>query len=135
MYDSRTAFTPSAGTAPGDIGSRFYPFWLAAVVLVAALAVAYRAMTTAQPAEGVFANRASVTVVLKLVVPMILAAVAIIWLGIYIVTAFYMGLYARWIGKYHWVWVAVIALAFPLAIYLGFEIGFRALLPKSIFYT
>jgi len=135
MLDSLATFAPSAGTSPGDVGARFYPFWAGAVVFVSAVAIAFRALTTPQSAEGVFAGRASIAAVLKLVIPLVVAAVSMIWLGIYIVTALYMGLFARWIGKYNWAWVAVISITFPLVIYLGFEIGFRASLPKSVFYT
>ena len=135
MFDSREVFAASRGTAPGDVGAHFYPFWAAALMGVAAVAIAYRALTTPQTAEGVFTGRASIFAVLKLVVPMVVAATAMLWLGMYIVTALYMGLYARWLGRYNWIWVAVIAIAFPLVIYVAFEVGFRATLPKSIFYS
>jgi hypothetical protein len=135
MFDSRDVFAASRGNAPGDVGAHFYPFWAAALMGLAAVAVAYRALTTPQAAEGVFTGRTSIFAVLKLVIPMVLAAAAILWLGIYIVTALYMGLYARWLGRYNWIWVGVIAIAFPLTIYLAFEVGFRAILPKSIFYS
>ena len=134
MFDSRATFATSAGTAPGDVGSRFYPFWAALIMAAAAIAVAYRALVTPQPAAGVFAGRASVVAVLKLVIPMVVAVTAMLWLGMYIVTALYMGFFARYLGRYRWTWVAVIAVAFPAAIYLGFELGFRVSLPKSIFY-
>jgi putative tricarboxylic transport membrane protein len=135
MFDSRDIFAGSRGTSPGDVGAHFYPFWAAALMGIAAVAVAYRAVTTPQAAEGVFTGRTSVLAVLKLVIPMVVAATAMLWLGMYIVTALYMGLYARWLGRYNWIWVTVIAIAFPLTIYLAFEIGFRATLPKSIFYS
>src|SRR5216684_6386924 len=57
MFDSRAAFSPSAGTAIGDVGARWYPFWAAAIMGLAALVVVYRTLTTPQSAEGVFAGR------------------------------------------------------------------------------
>jgi len=134
MFDSRDVFASAPGNAPGDVGAHFYPFWSAALMAIAGLAIAYRALTTPQAVEGVFTGRDSAVAVLKLVVPMVLAATLIIWLGIYIVTGLYMALYARWVGKYNWFWVAFIGAAFPAAIYLLFEIGFRVSLPKSIFF-
>ena len=56
MFDSRAAFSPSAGTSPGDVGARWYPFWSAAVMGVASVIVAYRALTTPQGTEGAFAG-------------------------------------------------------------------------------
>jgi len=126
MFDSRDVFASAPGNAPGDVGAHFYPFWSAALMAIAGLAIAYRALTTPQAVEGVFTGRDSAVAVLKLVVPMVL--------GIYIVTGLYMALYARWVGKYNWFWVAFIGAAFPAAIYLLFEIGFRVSLPKSVFF-
>ena len=151
MFDSTAAFNPSAGTAVGDVGARWYPFWAAAIMGGAALIVAYRSLTTPQPAEGVFANRGSVFAVLKLALPMLIYTTligGIGWkdreteitytvfpaLGFYIATALYMGAFAWWLGRYKIWWVAAIAIAFPLVIFLAFEIGFRVSLPKSFLY-
>ncbi len=134
MFDSRDIFASAPGNAPGDVGAHFFPLLAGALMATAAVAIGYRALTTPQAVEGVFAGRESAVAVLKLVVPMLLASTAIVWLGIYVVTGSYMALYARWIGKYNWVWVAFIALAFPAAIYLMFEVGFRVSLPKSVFF-
>ena len=94
MFDSRDVFASAPGNAPGDVGAHFYPFWSAALMAIAGLAIAYRALTTPQAVEGVFTGRDSAVAVLKLVVPMVLAATLIIWLGIYIVTGLYMALRA-----------------------------------------
>lgn len=45
-----------------------------------------------------------------------------------------MGGFGWWIGRYKIWWVALIAIAVPLAIYLAFELGFRVTLPKSFLY-
>jgi hypothetical protein len=98
------------------------------------LVLAWRTANTSQDSERVFADGESLTSVLKLVVPMIVATVSIIWLGLYLASGLYMGFFARYIGRYRWVWVLACALLVPLAIYIGFEIGFRVTLPKSILY-
>ena len=134
MFDSRNVFTSLPGTSPGDVGPSWYPFWAAALMGTAALLVAYRALVLPQSAEGVFAGRESITSVLKLVVPMVTYAVSFQWLGFYLATAAYMGFFAAWLGKYRWWGVLAAAVITPLAIYLMFEVGFKLLLPKSIFY-
>jgi putative tricarboxylic transport membrane protein len=149
MFDSRAAFNPSAGTAPGDVGARWYPFWAAAIMGGAGLIVGYRALSTPQAVAGAFEGRQSLFAVLKLAVPMLLFATLIGgvgWkttdftytvippLGFYLSTALYMGFFAWWLGRYKIWWVAAIALAFPLVIFLAFEIGFRVTLPKSFLY-
>ena len=135
MFDSRRGALIGATRDPGGIGSGFYPFWSAALIGVAGLILVWRALSTPQPSEGVFASRESATAVLQLVVPMIVATVSILWLGLYLATGLYMGYFARAIGRYRWVWVIASAVLVPLAVYLGFELGFRVALPKSILYA
>jgi putative tricarboxylic transport membrane protein len=151
MFDSRNAFNPSTGTAPGDVGSRWYPFWAATIMGVSAVVVAYRSLTTPQAGEGIFQRRESVFAVSKLVLPMLTyvtiirgigwkdSATDIVYtvippLGFYIATALYMGGFAWWIGRYRVWWVALILVAFPIVIFVVFEIGFRVTLPKSFLY-
>ena len=150
MFDSRAAFSPSAGTSPGDVGARWYPFWAAAIMAAASLFVIYRTLAMPQAAEGVFEGARSVFAVLKIAVPMIAYALligGISWktteftytivppFGFYLATALYMGLFAWWLGRYKIWWVALISVAFPFVIFLAFEIGFRVNLPKSFWYT
>ena len=150
MFDSRAAFSPSAGTSSGDVGARWYPFWAATIMGIASVIVAYRALTTPQAAEGVFQGSMSVFAVLKLAVPMLVYALligGINWrttdftytvippFGFYLATALYMGLFAWWLGRYKIWWVAAISAIFPVVIFAIFEIGFRVTLPKSFLYT
>ena len=149
MFDSRAAFSPSAGTQIGDVGSRWYPFWAASLMGIAAVVVAYRAFTTPQGIEGAFEGRRSLFAVLKLALPMIGYALLIGGIGFrtadftyriipqfgfYLATALYMGLFAWWLGRYKIWWVAAITVAFPIVIFAVFEIGFRVSLPKSFLY-
>ena len=135
MFDSRAgALVDRTGTEPGGVGAGFYPFWSATLVFCCAAYVGYRALRTPTPGTAAFENRAAVFAALKLIVPMLVATAAIPWLGFYVVTALYMGLFARWIGHYRWIWVVVIMIAMPVAIYATFELGFRVGLPKSFLY-
>ncbi|MBI3637349.1 MAG: tripartite tricarboxylate transporter TctB family protein [Candidatus Rokubacteria bacterium] len=135
MFDSRAgALVDRSGTEPGGIGAGFYPFWSAALMLICAASVGVRSYRSRDTGAVAFEGRESVFAVLKLVIPMIVATILITWLGLYLVTGLYMGLFARWIGKYNWGWVALIAVAMPLSIYAVFELGFRVGLPKSFLY-
>jgi hypothetical protein len=136
MFDTRAgALVDRTGRAPGGIGAGFYPFWSAAVLALGGLIVAYQTLTGRYAAGELFASRDGILAVGKLVAPMVLATAALMWLGLYVVMGLYMAFFARFIGHYRWYWVALIAVAFPVAIYLAFEMGFRVRLPKSIFYV
>jgi hypothetical protein len=135
MFDSRAgALVDTSGTEPGGIGAGFYPFWSAAVIFVCAVIVAIGAGRSAEKGPPAFEGREAVVAVLKIVGPMVLGSVAIIWLGFYIVSALYMALFARWVGHYRWFWVLALAIGLPVAIYAAFELGFRVSLPKSFLY-
>jgi hypothetical protein len=65
---------------------------------------------------------------------MFVYALSFTWLGFYLATALYMGFFAVYLGRYKWYQSLASAVITPLAIYVMFEIGFKLLLPKSIFY-
>jgi hypothetical protein len=135
MFDSRAgALVDRSGIEPGGIGAGFYPFWSATLVFICAGVVAYQAWSTRTPGPSAFEGRDSVVSVLKLILPMVVATVAILWLGFYIVSGLYMALFARWIGRYSWLVTAAVAIGLPAAIFAAFEIGFKVLLPKSFLY-
>lgn len=134
MYDSRKGAFIGTLNDPGGIGSGFYPFWAAALMGLPALVLLVQAFTAVErPAKRVF-DRRGAAAVLKLAVPMVAYALTLGWLGMYLGTALYLGFFARYIGRYHWVWVVAIAVLCPTALYLVFEQGFRLVLPKSILY-
>ena len=135
MIDSRAgAMVDTTGREPGGVGAGFYPFWSAFVVFVCAAVVGYKSWRSDIVGPAVFEGREGIFAVLKLVIPMVVAVFAIIWLGFYIVSALYMALFARWIGHYRWITVVALAIGMPVAIYASFEIGFRVSLPKSLLY-
>ena len=135
MIDSRAgAMVDTTGREPGGVGAGFYPFWSAFVVFVCAGVVGYKAWQSDIVGPAVFEGREGIFAVLKLVIPMVVAAFAILWLGFYVVTGLYMGLFARWIGHYKWPWVTMLTIVMPAAIYASFELGFRVSLPKSFLY-
>jgi hypothetical protein len=135
MFDSRASALPDlSGRFPGGLGPGFYPFWSAAMIVGAAVVVIYRWSVTPATGEGVFAKREAWTAPLKIALPMIVAVGLIQWIGFYFVTSLYMGFFARFIGRYRWIWVIVIAVVFPALIYFSFEKGFRVFLPKSKLY-
>jgi putative tricarboxylic transport membrane protein len=136
MFDTRAgALIDRTGRSPGGIGAGFYPFWAAAFLGVGALVLVYQSVRALRTADGPFAERQGLLAVVKLVIPVVVATAGLVWLGLYLITGLYMGFFARFIGRYGWHWVALIALAVPTLIYLIFELGFRVRLPKSVFYV
>ena len=128
----RDSFPKAAWGATGP-GAGFYPFWSAAMMAVAAVLILVASLRT--PRGGpLFASSQGPATLAKLVAPMIVAVALINGLGFYIVSGVYMALFARWIGGYRWGVVAAVGLGLPIALYFGFERGFRVPLPKSVLY-
>jgi hypothetical protein len=109
--------------------SGFFPFWLAVILLACCLAIAAQAWRgrTAKP----FVRRDGVAPVLKMLLPATAAVVVTQFLGLYVATALYMGLYMRWIGRHSWLAVAVMSLAFPVITFVIFERWFLVPMPKG----
>ena len=137
MFDTRTGALPDpTGTAPGGLRGGWYPFWSAAVVAAAGAYVIVRSLTTAQVAEGVFKGWSGVRDLGRFVLPIMVATYLMSdkLLGFYLASGAYVAYYAGIVARYRWHWALLAGVAIPVAIYLVFEVGFSALLPKSFFY-
>lgn len=137
MFDTRAGALPDpTGVAPGGLRGGWYPFWSAAIMAAAGLFVLYRALSTPQAAQGAFRGRAAVADAGRFIVPMVVATVLMQdkWLGFYVGSGLFIAYYAGVTARYRWHWVVLSSVAIPLALYLVFEIGFRALFPKSLLY-
>lgn len=137
MFDTRSGALPDpSGTAPGGLRSGWYPFWSAALIALAAVVVIYQTLRRPQPAEGVFRDRTSVFAVLQLVIPMIVVVYLMSerLLGFYLASGLYMAYFAVVTTRYRWYWALAAGVITPVLLFLIFEIGFRAIFPKSIFY-
>jgi len=136
MFDTRSGAMPdTSGGAPGGLKGGWYPFWSSALAAVALAIIAYRATVTPQTGD-VFSGREGVMSLLALLVPMIALVILMDrFLGFYIAGALYLAWFARVIGRYAWVWVAVSAIVIPVILYFSFESFFHVSLPKSIWFT
>jgi len=109
--------------------SGFFPFWLALLTIIACVGIAVQAWRQAD--RRPFIPRGAVRVVLTVLVPAIGFVVLVQAVGLYVAAAAYIGTYMRWIGRYAWPIVAVIAIGFPLATFLVFEVWFLVPMPKG----
>ena len=135
MFDSRAHALPEdVNLSPGGLGAGFYPFWSAALMVVAGAVVMLRAWRG--PVGTVpFETRERLFDVLRVIVPTIVAVIALSPLGFYIVTAAYVAFFMWFVGKYKLWWDVPVGIGLAIAFYLTFEQGFRVSLPKSFLYT
>lgn len=70
--------------------------------------------------------------VLKVFLPMVGAVVLMEFLGFYLASAFYLGFFMRWVGRFSWGMVLLVAFLFAFSHYLVFEKWFLVPLPKGL---
>ena len=109
--------------------SGFFPFWLAVLLLGCCVAIAAQAWR--RRPDKPFVKRDGVGPVLKMLLPATAAVLATQFVGLYVATALYMGLYMRCIGRHSWLAVALMSVAFPVVTFVIFEHWFLVPMPKG----
>jgi hypothetical protein len=115
--------------------SGFFPFWLAACLVIIGAAVVVQ--TVLRRSTRPFASRQQLGPVLMVLGP--LAGFVVLtdppgpWpgLGLYVAAAFYMGFYMRWVGRHHWLTVIGISVLVPVVAFVIFEQWFLVPMPKG----
>jgi hypothetical protein len=137
MFDTRSGALPTdAAGVPGGLRGGWYPFWSAFVVAAAGLVVVVRTLRAPDTDAGVFKDRGAVGDLVRFILPMALATYLMTekLLGFYLASAAYVIYYAALVARYRWYWAVLAGIAIPAVVYLVFEVGFKALLPKSFLY-
>jgi hypothetical protein len=124
-----------AGWGSDGPQSGFLPFWLAVLLLLVSAAIFAQAIW--RGASAAFVTRQRLRPVLQVVVPMAAFVVLIdlpglsAGLGLYVSAAIYLAVYMRWVGRHHWLAVALVAVLVPAVTFLVFERWFLVPMPKG----
>lgn len=126
-YDLGAGWGPS-GPQPG-----FFPFSVALIMGLGALAALVNALRSRQDALF-FERREELVDLLKAGVPAAIAIATIPFLGLYLTAAAYLMLFAWWQGGFRWYAALAAALLCVGVLYLILDWGFHIPMPKSPFY-
>lgn len=115
--------------------SGFFPFWLAALLVVLGAAILLQSLWVGSKKS--FVTKEQFIPVLKVLLP--IAAFIFLTdppgplpgLGLYVAGGLYLGFYMRWVGHHSWASVLVLAIAVPTAAFFIFEIWFLVPMPKG----
>jgi putative tricarboxylic transport membrane protein len=121
-----------AGIDWGVEGPRagFFPFYIALFILVASM-VNLCSVIIDMPAGKLFAEWGQLLRVLSVIIPTAVYVAIIPTLGIYVSSTMLIALFMKWLGKYRWWIVALVAVGVPVAVFLVFEKWFLVPLPKG----
>jgi putative tricarboxylic transport membrane protein len=121
------------GSTWGDDGPQpgYFPFYVGLIVVIAALVNLARGVMIRPENNKPFVLAGQLKMVLTVLVPTALYAVAITWIGIYASSILFIGFFMRSLGKYAWWKVAAVSVGVMVAFYFIFEIWFKVPLPKG----
>ncbi len=109
--------------------SGFFPFWLAVLLMVSCAAIAWQAWGRAS--RTAFVTREQLRPVLTTLLPSAGFVVLTQFVGLYVASALFMTFYMRWVGRYGWVPIVLVAVLFPVLTFVIFETWFLVPMPKG----
>jgi putative tricarboxylic transport membrane protein len=121
-----------AGIDWGVEGPRagFFPFYIALFILLASMVNLFSAFID-MPAGKLFAEWGQLLRVLSVIIPTAVFVGIIPMIGIYVSSTMLIALFMKWLGKYRWPVIALVAIGVPVATFLVFEKWFLVPLPKG----
>jgi putative tricarboxylic transport membrane protein len=119
------------GWAEDGPRSGYFPFYIGVLLLIASGTTFVSTLLRRKAAEGVFATRAALRLVVSVLIPMVIYVAAISFLGIYLASALLIGYFMRRHGGFGWLASVAISIAVPVVIFLVFERWFLVPLAKG----
>ena len=117
-----------SGPQPG-----FFPLVLTIAMTLSAIAVIVLAFRKPDR-QPFFEVSHEVDDLLKVGTPILIAVIAIPWLGLYITSGLYLGLFMALYGRFRWYSALAGAVLLPTIMWLTFREGFNISMPMSTFY-
>jgi putative tricarboxylic transport membrane protein len=109
--------------------SGFFPFWLAVLLVGAAVAIGVQSWRRSGAVAFVTAER--FRPVLAVLAPAVAMVIAMEGLGLYVASALYLAFYTRWMGRHGWPTVVALGVGVPLVTFVIFERWFYVQMPKG----
>jgi hypothetical protein len=117
------------GPQPG-----FFIFWLGLGLAVCSVTKIVQILLDPSILYGMtFIGERCLPDVLRVFLPMLGAIFLMEFLGFYIASAVYLAFFMRWVGRFSWGMVLLVALLFAFSHYFVFEKWFLVPLPKGLF--
>jgi putative tricarboxylic transport membrane protein len=134
MWDSKRL-----GAAWGSDGPEagYFPFYIGAILCVAAIINAVRATLGKDIKEQSFVSVAALKMVFSVLLPTILYVLfiggigPIPGLGMYVPSVIFIAAFMMWLGKYKWLMSLAVSVGVVVVFFLMFEIWFKVPLPKG----
>jgi len=111
--------------------SGYFPFYVGLLICGSSLATFVRGLSDAKAARRPFVTLGQLRMVLFMLVPTVVYVALIRYLGLYVASTLFIGLFMIWLGKYGWFKTALVSVGVSVVSFLLFEVWFRVPLPKG----
>lgn len=118
-----------AGWADDGPQAGYFPMRMGVFILIASIAVIVQALMKNDRSS--FVDRHQVHQVAIVLVPLLLYVAAMQFVGIYVASALFIGLFMIFIGKFRWWQSAIAGIGINLVLFWVFEVQFLVPLPKG----
>jgi hypothetical protein len=109
----------------------YFPFYIGAMICVCACVVLVQSLLALKANRAVFATYPQLKQVMVILIPSFLYVAGIQWIGLYVPSALFIGLFMRLVGKYSWLRSVCVGLSVSVVSFAMFEIWFKIPLPKG----
>lgn len=128
VYDSLRL---GAGWASDGPQAGYFPFYIAVLICISSVVTGVQALLRFKRDQQVFVDREQLQQVMVILLPSVAYVLGVQYIGIYISSAVFIGLFMRIFGKYSWLRSVAVGLAVSVAAFVLFEIWFTIPLPKG----
>jgi putative tricarboxylic transport membrane protein len=128
VYDSQHLGAKWADDGPQ---AGYFPFYIGLILCISALINLAAALVDKGDSGKAFVEVGQLKLVLSVLVPTSIYVALIGWLGIYVASILYIGLFMRWLGEYAWWKLAAVSVGNSVFFFLIFEVWFKIPLPKG----
>ena len=120
-----------AGINWGAEGPRagFFPFYIGIFIVVSSAINLWHGLRDGD--DSLFAEWGQLRQVMSVVIPTAIYVGVMPFTGLYLASIVFIGWFMRWLGKYSWPIVTLVALGMPIVTYFIFERWFLVPLPKG----
>jgi hypothetical protein len=121
------------GSSWGSEGPQagYFPFYIGLLICVCSAVVFAQSLVKLKTDRRIFVTAGQFKQVLVILLPSTAYVLGVQLIGIYVPSALFIGLFMKFVGKYHWLRSTVVGLGVSISAFVLFEIWFKIPLPKG----
>jgi putative tricarboxylic transport membrane protein len=128
VYDS---YLLGSGWASDGPQAGYFPYYIGLLICISSLVTAGQTLFKLKHDTHVFVERDQLRQIMVILLPSLGYVLGVQFIGIYISSAVFIGLFMRIVGKYSWLRSIVVGTAVSVISFMLFEVWFKIPLPKG----